>query len=272
VRDFLIAQGAAPDRVAMQHNGIDIEWFSPASGEAKSELRGRYGLPADRPVALFVGRLVPKKGARLVVEAAMPAWTTVVVGEGPDVVHPTPDHVVMFGPADRAQLRDLYRLADVFVFPAVSEMFTLVMQEAMATGLPIVTAEDPAYDEYDVDRDLVSFVPRAAASLTSAITAVVSDPVRRRAMGEYSRRLAEERFSWEANYESEYGLYGLDPAEASGGDVADAPDGHPGVDTGLLDAPVHHTSGADHGPRSDGHTGQDGHPGPQPASVPDLHP
>jgi len=215
VRDFLIAQGAAPDRVSMQHNGIDTDWFSPAPAPAasRSELRCRYGLPPERPVALFVGRLVPKKGARLVVEAARPAWTTVVVGEGPDVAHPTPEHVVMFGPADRAQLRDLYRLADVFVFPAVSEMFTLVMQEAMASGLPIVTTDDPAYDEYDVDRDLVSFVPREAAALTSAIDAVVSDTLRRSAMGEYSRRLAEERFSWEANYDLEYDLYSLGPGE-----------------------------------------------------------
>ncbi|MHB1923561.1 MAG: glycosyltransferase family 4 protein [Acidimicrobiales bacterium] len=209
VRDFVVGHGAVPDRVAMQHNGIDVDWFSPWPEAGKPDLRRRYGLPPDRPVVMFVGRLVPKKGARLVVEAATPEWTTVVVGEGPDVVCPVPEHVVLFGPASGTTLRDLYRLADAFVFPAVSEMFTLVMQEAMACGLPIVTSDDPAYREYDVDRDLICFVRREATALRTSITAVLKDPIRRRAMGEYSRRMAEERFSWETNYDREYVLYGL---------------------------------------------------------------
>jgi D-inositol-3-phosphate glycosyltransferase len=209
VRDFVVGHGAAPGRVCMQHNGIDTGWFTPADTAAKVELRRRYGLEADRPVVLFVGRLVPKKGARLVIESASPSHTTLVVGQGADVPDRIPAHVVMFGVADRDQLRDLYRLADVFVFPAVSEMFTLVMQEAMASGLPVVTTDDPAYAEYDVDRHLIAFVPRTAPALAAAIGGILSDPARAAAMGEYSRRLAVERFSWDVNYPSEYELYGI---------------------------------------------------------------
>jgi len=207
VRDFVRAQGAAVERVAMQHNGIDTAWFSPADPATRKELRRRYGLDEDRPVVLFVGRLVSKKGARLVIESARATHTTVIVGEGTDVPRHVPEHVVMFGPADRDQLRDLYRLADVFVFPAVSEMFTLVMQEAMASGLPVVTTDDPAYAEYEVDRELIALVPRDATALAAAVEGVLSDPERAKAMAAYSRRLALERFSWEANYPSEYELY-----------------------------------------------------------------
>ena len=42
---------------------------------------------------------------------------------------------------------DLFRACDLFAFPAVGEIFTLVMQEAMASGLPVVTTDDPAYCE-----------------------------------------------------------------------------------------------------------------------------
>jgi D-inositol-3-phosphate glycosyltransferase len=207
VRDFVVANGAAPAQVAMQHNGIDTAWFTPADQAAKAELRRRYGLDERRPVVLFVGRLVPKKGARIVIESARPSRTTLVVGEGTDVPRQIPDHVIMFGPADRDQLRDLYRLADVFVFPAVSEMFTLVMQEAMASGLPVVTTDDPAYAEYDVDRRLVALVPRDPSAVAGEVEAILSDQERATAMSQYSRRLAVERFSWEANYPSEYALY-----------------------------------------------------------------
>lgn len=217
VRDFVVGLGAAPERVSMQHNGIDTGWFSPADAATRTQLRRRYGLDEERPVVLFVGRLVPKKGSRLVVESAAPTRTTLVVGEGTDVPDRVPEHVLMFGPADRTVLRDLYRLADVFVFPAVSEMFTLVMQEAMASGLPVVTTDDPAYAEYDVDRQLIAFIPRTAAALSGAIEAVLSDPARAAAMGEYSRRLALERFSWEANYPSEYALYGFTGSRLSDG-------------------------------------------------------
>lgn len=209
VRDFVVSLGVDPVRVLMNHNGIDTEVFSPVAGRTeKEELRRRYGLPVDRPVVLFVGRLVPKKGCDLVMNAACPDYTTLVVGDGaPVTTDPGPD-VVMFGPATREQLVDLYRLSDVFVFPAIGEMFTLVMQEAMAAGLPVVTSEDSAYGEYGLDGHMIAFAPRDAAAIRRAVTAIVTDPARAAAMGRYARRLAEERFSWEANYGREYAVYG----------------------------------------------------------------
>ncbi|HET6794969.1 MAG TPA: glycosyltransferase family 4 protein [Acidimicrobiales bacterium] len=208
VRDFVVAHGADPGRVVMNHNGIDTAHFRPAPAGAKRRLRERYGLPADRPVALFVGRLVPKKGFDLVMAAADPAWTTLIVGEGAGPRPPAGPGVVMFGPADRTQVRDLYRLADVFVFPAVGELFTLVMQEAMSTGLPVVTTDDPAYDEYGLDRELIRFVGRHPEELHRAVADITTSPELTARMGEYSRRVALERFSWEANYHREYAAYG----------------------------------------------------------------
>jgi glycosyltransferase involved in cell wall biosynthesis len=211
VRDFVVSRGVDPGRVLLTHNGIDTGRFAPPPEESaeavKAELRSRYGLPPGRPVALFVGRLVPKKGFDLVTAAASSRYTTLIVGEGAGSPPPAGPGVVFFGPATKDQLVDLYRLADVFVFPAVGEMFTLVMQEAMAAGLPVVTTDDPAYQAYGLDRERIGFVERDADAIRRMVTGILDSPERAAAMGRYSRRLAVERFSWEANYRREYAVY-----------------------------------------------------------------
>lgn len=208
VREFVVSLGASPDRVVLNHNGIDTDRYAPAADQvAKAELRARYGLPADRPVALFVGRLVPKKGYDLVIEAGCEEWTTLVVGEGAGSRPAARPGVVLFGAASREQLVDLYRLSDVFVFPAVGEMFTLVMQEAMAAGLPVVTSDDPAYAQYGLDRSRIGFVRREAGAIRDAIRVVLRDGRLAAEMGAYSRAVATERFSWERNYHVEYAMY-----------------------------------------------------------------
>jgi D-inositol-3-phosphate glycosyltransferase len=205
VRDHLLAQGVPADKVVLTHNGIDTTRFTPADADDKRKLRERHGLPTDRPLALFVGRMVPKKGADLVVAAASAAHTTLLVGEGE--VTTTGPGVIAFGPARGEDLVDLYRAADVFVFPAIGEIFTLVMQEAMACGLPVITYDDPGYANYDLDRTRVSLVPRDAASLRHEIDTLLADPDRLAAMASYSRELATERFSWAANYPAQHAVY-----------------------------------------------------------------
>jgi D-inositol-3-phosphate glycosyltransferase len=209
VRDFLTTRGVPGAKVLLTHNGIDTTTFRPPAEGHRTALRRKYQLPPSRPVVLFVGRLVPKKGFDLVCRAHDPDWTTLVVGNGPD---PSPQlvapGVVFFGPATSEQLADLYQLADVFVFPAVGEIFTLVMQEALAAGLPVVSADDPGYANYEVDRTLLHFVPRDPVAIRTAIRTILRDDDLRAAMSTYSRRLAEERFSWQANYGTELEEYG----------------------------------------------------------------
>ena len=118
------------------------------------------------------------------------------------------DDVRFFGAASREQLRDLYRAADLFVFPAAGEIFTLVMQEAMASGLPVVVADAPGYAEYeDLDRARIALVERSVEGVREAINELVADPARRERMAAYSRELAVQRFSWDANYPAEYAAY-----------------------------------------------------------------
>ena len=201
VRDFLLASGVPPGKVALTYNGVDTGVFRPADRvEEVGRARARFGLAPHQPVVLFVGRLVPKKGFDTLVAAAHPGYQLALAGSGriPDHV---PPGVRFLGPVDRADLPELYRAADLFAFPAVGEMLTLVMQEAMASGLPVVTTAEPAYAAYGFDPDGLTLVEPRPDVLRQAILSIVGDDRRRHAMGAYSRELAVERFDWARNAE-----------------------------------------------------------------------
>ncbi|GAA2570003.1 glycosyltransferase family 4 protein [Winogradskya consettensis] len=209
VADYLRARGVPADKVVAAPNGIDTAAFAPGSaGLRGGEVRDRLGLPSGRPIALFAGRMVPRKGFEQLIAAADDAYDVVLAGTGHP--GPLPAGVHWVGPVSRADLAVLYRLADVFVLPSVGDLFPLVVQEAMACGLPIVTTDDERYDAYGVDRRLFSLVAPEPEALRTAIRAVVADAGLRRRMGEHSRRLAVRHFDWRVNQQLLVNLYDRD--------------------------------------------------------------
>jgi glycosyltransferase involved in cell wall biosynthesis len=110
-------------------------------------LRERLGLSADRPVLLFVGRFVEKKGLRLLHELAtgLPQCEWVFIGWGPeDPASWGLSHVRCPGSLPQRAIADYYRAADLLVLPSVGEGFPLVVQEAMACGLPAAISTETA--------------------------------------------------------------------------------------------------------------------------------
>ena len=203
---FLSEHGVPVDKVQLTYNGIDIRDFSPGDPEAACVTRQRHGLALDVPVILFVGRLVPKKGFQKLLAARGPEYEVVLVGPGGMPKH-VPTGVKLLGPVNRKELRDLYQASDIFAFPAVGEMLTLAMQEAMACGLPVVATAEDAYSEYDLDHTGVALISPEPDVLRATFLDILNDPGRMTHMQTYSRRLAEERFDWRRNSEhlaSEY--------------------------------------------------------------------
>ena len=216
VHAFVRSLGLPAERLLLTTNGIDTAYFAPASPQEKKALRARYGLPVTKPIVLFVGRLVHKKGFDLVFNARSDQYLTVIAGSGEVPAEMKSDaRVVMFGPATQAQVRDLYRLSDLFVCPAVGEMLTLVMQEAMACGLPVITAQNEGYKAYSLRHDLISFVERRADVLRARALDILSNHALHQEMSEYSRRVAIDTFSWQKNYPNELAIYdGITPSDA----------------------------------------------------------
>ena len=197
IRSSLVSSGVNLDKLAPLPNGVDLVAFTPATSMAERRaLRRLLHLPPDSPLVLFVGRLVHKKGYRQLVEAAesQELWVAVLVGDGDTI--PRTRKVVPCGIQRRETIQLLYRACDIFALPSKSEGFPLTVQEAMASGLPIVTTDDPGYDMYGLDPGFVTLLPPDSVIFGAVITDLVKDPERRRAMSQYSRLFAEVNFSW----------------------------------------------------------------------------
>jgi D-inositol-3-phosphate glycosyltransferase len=198
VHTFLRSEGVPDARILFMANGVDTTQFCPATANERADIRDRFGLPQNRRLVLFVGRLVEKKGYQILFEARDTAYDLVFVGPGSIPREGRIAGVYWVGPLDQAKICDLYRACDLFAFPAVGEIFTLVMQEAMACGLPVVTTDDPAYAG-SITSGSVVLCHRDADSFRDAITDLLGDTDRLLALGVRSRELAIRYFDWRAN-------------------------------------------------------------------------
>ena len=130
--------------------GIPLNQFAAGDGLA---FRRAHGIPEDRPLALFVGRVAHEKNIGFLLEALLqtrqlcPDVLLLIAGEGPamaDLKKRTAElglqqSVLFIGYLDRKQaLPDCYAAADVFVFASRTETQGLVLLEAMAAGLPVI--------------------------------------------------------------------------------------------------------------------------------------
>jgi phosphatidylinositol alpha-1,6-mannosyltransferase len=107
--------------------------------------------------------------------------------------------IIFLGTRSPEQVADVYRACDVFVLPSQSEGFPLTVQEAMASGLPIITSDDPGYEAYGLDRNLVAMMQPTVSQIRSALERVAADEDLRRRMAEYSLCVATTRFPWSAH-------------------------------------------------------------------------
>jgi D-inositol-3-phosphate glycosyltransferase len=219
VREFLRSEGVPESRILFTANGIDTTQFCPATQDERADIRRRFGLPQDRHLVLFVGRLVEKKGYRILLEARDSTYDLVFVGPGAIPQDGRTARVHWVGPLDQAKTCELYRACDLFAFPAVGEIFTLVMQEAMASGLPVVTTDDQAYRESIVSR-CVTLSPRDAGSFREAIARILSNPELLSRLSAESRDAAVRNFDWRKNFLALEAVYSgilrdLSPSERS---------------------------------------------------------
>jgi D-inositol-3-phosphate glycosyltransferase len=194
VAKFLHRLGAAEEQLVFLPNVVDTSRFRPARAGEKHELRRTFGLPVDATLVLFVGRFVPKKGFEKLLAAADDAYLLVLVG-GPAPADWTGDpRVIFLGARSPAEIRALYRAGDVFVLPSEAEGFPVTVQEAMASGLPIVTSDDPGYTPYGLDRGRLALINPTAPAIKTVLRQLSSDPARRDDMSAYSRQYATRAF------------------------------------------------------------------------------
>ena len=158
--EYAVSLGVPPERVVVAPNAVDQTIFRDAVAAASADrerLRAELGL--TRATFLFVGRFDPEKGLPDLLEAADGLDADVVVigsGSGEaELRAAAPANVRVVGRVERNELVPWYAAADAFVLPSRSEQWGMVLNEAAAAGLPIVTS-DAAGAAYDLVEDGVS--------------------------------------------------------------------------------------------------------------------
>jgi glycosyltransferase involved in cell wall biosynthesis len=197
VAAFVRALGARPERVRHLPNGVDTAVFRPVRDAAEQAAeRERLGLPPDGILVLFVGRFVPKKGFDLLLAADDPGYRLVFAGGPAEALAGTEDRAIYLGSLAPADVAAAYRACDIFALPSTSEGFPLTVQEAMSSGIAVLTTDDNGYAAYDLDRDRVSLVHRDTETVRGRLREIAADSESRRQMGKYAREYAVERFAW----------------------------------------------------------------------------
>ena len=198
--------------------GIHVERFAPTPEREvrATELRAGH----DRPVVLFVGRLVYYKGVEVLVRAmARVDADLVLIGRGPlraDLESLASSlgigHRVRFvEPVGDDDLAAWYRAADVFCLPSVarSEAFGLVQLEAHASGTPVVSTElttgVPFVNENGVSG--LTVPPHDVEALAEALDALVRDDSLRLRLGAQAAERARREFSIGTMVERTLGVY-----------------------------------------------------------------
>lgn len=202
VRNFLLNLGVNEQKILFMPNGVDTSIFYPDSSLDIEAIRTKYNLPLRTPIALFVGRFVPKKGYQKLIEAQSEEYHIAFAGGMKPADLPVSDTLTFLGSLTPKELAELYNAVDMFVLPSEGEGFPLTVQEAMASKLPVVISNNPGYDIYDFDTTLFKLIQPTVAMIRTTLSELAHNDGLRKAMAEYSHTYATERFSWDKNITS----------------------------------------------------------------------
>jgi glycosyltransferase involved in cell wall biosynthesis len=209
LKKMLVELGVEEQKIEYISNGVDTDFFHPVSTGEKMALRKELQLPLDEKLILSIGRFVPKKGLDIFISAADPAYRLVVVSRGDfePYIKKAPGRVTVLEPMPQEQLIKVYQACDMFVLAAAGEdVFSLVLMEAMACGLPVITSNDPFYLNY-IDGERVSVVKPTPELIRERIKTILSDKAVYEQMASYSRASAMEKFSWDSRIEQYLKIY-----------------------------------------------------------------
>jgi D-inositol-3-phosphate glycosyltransferase len=179
--------GAPPGRVVVIPCGVDLKHFTPRS---RSFARQKLGLPAERPVLLFAGRLDPFKGPDILLRAAnlmQHDSLLVIVGgklsDDKDILQlrelaqdlHIANRVLLLGARPREEMPFFYSAANVTVVPSYHESFSLAAVESLACGTPVVATRAGGLTTVVCHGENGFLVPRCPGFFAERLDALLSD-------------------------------------------------------------------------------------------------
>jgi glycosyltransferase involved in cell wall biosynthesis len=210
-RDYMMALGLGGDRIFTGYDAVDNEHFrrgAIAARQRDPELRASLGLP--RRYFLACSRFTPKKNLFRLVNAyaryrrlhSGDAWSLVILGDGEQKEElmracdqlRVGDDVLLPGAKPYSELPAYYGLAGAFVHASTTEQWGLVVNEAMASGLPVLVSNrcGCAPDLVQEGRNGFSFDPYDVSGLANAMYSMAAERTDREDMGQASQAIVAQ--------------------------------------------------------------------------------
>jgi glycosyltransferase involved in cell wall biosynthesis len=179
--------------ISRLRRGIDKQRFNPQHRQPE-KLRQQFGILADDPILLFVGRLDSSKKVMTLARAARQLLNeqhrlhVLAIGEGAEkesLQHLLGPHITLPGNIPQDQLGWIYASADLFVFPSESEVSPNVVLEAKAAGLPVVISARDGGAQYVhcSGKDGILVADADPATWAQSLISLLRDGDYRRSMG-----------------------------------------------------------------------------------------
>jgi len=196
--------------------GVDIETFSPTE-LIPAALRAPLGLPVDKKLLLYVGRLASEKNVATLFEAFRilhakdPGFCLLVVGDGTQrsgverLRAQVGDVIWIPYCGSSIELASIYRAADLFVHPGIQETFGLVTLESQACGTPVVGIRGSYMDRIVFSDQFHWAAENSPAALADAIEGKFSEDLRSR--GLEASRIVRSQYSWENVFAKIFRVY-----------------------------------------------------------------
>jgi 1,2-diacylglycerol 3-alpha-glucosyltransferase len=196
--------------------GIEPSSFLPGD---RASFRNQYNIPPDKPVLLFVGRIAHEKNIGFLLKVVdqvrkkIPDVLFVIAGEGPaknvlaQQVHALhlDQHVMFIGYLDRnTALNSCYCSADIFIFSSRTETQGLVLLEAMAQGVPVVSTAELGTRDVLVEGAGAWIAAEELTEFSDKVITLLGNADARNTLGAAGRDYA---LTWSASKQAEKALH-----------------------------------------------------------------
>lgn len=223
----LLDEGVPAAKLAIRHNGIDPGSFT--SLPPRGGFRKRWNVKPDEPLILFLSRIIPRKGADMLIESfaeACPQTGHLVIA-GPEgelgylaqleacaKKSGVDSRVIFAGPLYDEEKKKALADADLFVLPSRYENFANAPAEAMACGVPVIITDACGIRSL-VEGEAGLVIPPEKQALTDALRKMLSDKILYAHFRDGCSRVAGQ-LSWDRLTEQMEGYYAKVLAENNG--------------------------------------------------------
>jgi starch synthase len=223
---LLLGMGIPAHKLAVVSNGFDEKYFDPPHQEQIASVCTKFDLPLDKAqllknnglVGFFLGNHTRNKGLHILLEAIRHVKTPylLIIGgkKRTEIDYATYERqssksqrIVFTDFLTEEEVSSLYAYADIFIFPSLADTLPLVVLDAMASGLPVLSTYVGGIP-YQVDESCGYLVePGDPVVLAEAIHQITVDRAQLASKGEQARLRVRERFLWPQSAAQAFTLY-----------------------------------------------------------------